>query len=235
MKKLCPLTERLLNVAQAVPKCSLLADIGTDHAYIPIYLVQKGIAERAVASDVVKGPAMRAERNIAEYGLSHKIKVQIADGLNCVYGADVIIIAGMGGKLICDILKQGMLAAKAAGTIVLQPMTAVYEVRKFLHSNGFVITKDTIAKEDDKLYNIITARKGHESYSQDIYYHIGKLTIDHNDPLLPEYIAKKVHSFDVMLENMANSQDIDVIIKRREIAELREQFLKAGEDIGIGK
>ena len=98
------LSPRLLAVARLVPKCSVVADIGTDHAYVPIYLVENGIADFVIASDVVEGPAMRAIENIKRHNLSDKIDVRIGNGLEKVKQADVIIIAGMGGKLICDII-----------------------------------------------------------------------------------------------------------------------------------
>jgi tRNA (adenine22-N1)-methyltransferase len=185
------LSPRLLAVARLVPKCSVVADIGTDHAYVPIYLVENGIADFVIASDVVEGPAMRAIENIKRHNLSDKIDVRIGNGLEKVKQADVIIIAGMGGKLICDIISESRPIIDKAQMLILQPMTAIYEVRRYLHINNFTITDEHLAQEDEKVYNIMVVKSGSEIIEDDIYYHIGKKLIETKDKLLKKYIDKK--------------------------------------------
>ena len=97
------LTPRLLCVAQMVSPCEIVADIGTDHAYIPMYLVQNGVAKKAVASDVVDGPVAIARANVEEYGLDGYVTVAKAYGLKSAEGADIAVIAGMGGSEILSI------------------------------------------------------------------------------------------------------------------------------------
>ena len=226
------LTNRLQSVADAVPKCGTATDVGTDHAYIPIYLVQNGIAQRAIATDIAKGPAEIAGENIKSHGLSDKITVQIADGLNdirtvnvpCCSGLpDVVIIAGMGGKLISDILYKAADCHRTDTEVfVLQPMTAIYELRRFLYENNYEIVAEDLAKEDDKIYNILTVKPLSTVNCQpptDIELHIGK---NHKHPgMLKEYIEKKVQSLSTAIENMGNSDGAAVVEKRKELAELR--------------
>lgn len=222
------LSPRLLAVANLVPKCSVVADIGTDHAYVPIYLIENGRADFAIASDVVEGPAMRAKENIARHNLTDKIDVRIGNGLEKVENADVIIIAGMGGKLICDIISESLPIIATVQMLILQPMTAIYEVRRYLHINNFTITDEHLAKEDEKIYNIMVVKSGSEIIEDDIYYHIGKKLIENKDKLLKKYINKKVHAFDVMIQNMSNSEDVNLAKKMAKIVALKQRFIEIG-------
>lgn len=221
------LPPRLSMVASFVAQCDMLADIGTDHAYIPIHLIQNGRVKRAVASDVSVGPAKIAECNIRQYGLSDRIDVVVGNGLEKIEHADVIVIAGMGGKLICDIIDAGEILARNA-TLVLQPMTAVEEVRRYLHEKSFTIIQEGIAKEDKKLYNVMTVKNGRQIIDDDIYYYIGKKLIENQDEFLGQYILKKVNSFNTAIESMGGS-DKD-IQKKAEFITLKERFLEVYND-----
>ena len=209
----------------------MLADIGTDHAYIPVYLVECGIAKNAVASDVAVGPSKRAENNIKLHGFSDKISVVVGNGLEKIENADVFVIAGMGGNMICDILKDGDVKAKAASCIVLQPMTCVFDVRKFLFENGYEIIFEDLAEEDDKIYNILTVKAGNQTSSNEIYHHLGGYLIENRHPLLGKYIKKKIHSLKIAADNMKNSDSEDVQKKREENLRLIGEFKKVGETL----
>ena len=222
------LTNRLKAVADMVPVCSVVADIGTDHAYIPIYLVQNGIAKEGIASDISEGPAKIARQNIEKYGLVSEISVVVGDGLEGIPYAEVIIIAGMGGKMICDILENGEQTAKAAQLLVLQPMTMACELRKYLHGAGFEILSETLAKEDEKLYNILVVKAGSQSYGDEIFYHLGKSLIDERHPLLGEYIQKRVNALEIALNGMDNS--LGGVDKRNGFAALRNAFMEVYDD-----
>ncbi len=222
------LPPRLYAVAAFVPPCDTLADIGTDHAYIPIHLVQSRVAKRAIASDVSIGPTKIASMNIEQHALSHKISVERGYGLEKAAGADVIVIAGMGGKLICDIIEADLQTARAAKALVIQPMTAVEDVRRFLHEKDFTITKEAIAKEDEKLYNIIAAENGREIIDDDIYYYVGKKLIEGRDSLLGQYILKRVNSLSIAIDNMENSGIMQK--KREEFITLKKRLLEVYND-----
>ena len=215
------LTPRLQAVADSVPPCNLLVDIGTDHAYIPIHLVQSGRAKEAVASDIADGPVSIAASNIACYGLVHKIRTVTAPGLAGISGADVCVIAGMGGLMIKEILENDMEKAKSA-FLVLQPMTHKMELRSFLYENGFTIIGERLAKEGQKLYNILTVRAGQAAPPTETDLWVGAA----GDPLLPEYISKCVKKLDLIIANMEQARGTTHIEQAKRI---RRIFTQAGE------
>ncbi|MBE7021826.1 MAG: SAM-dependent methyltransferase [Ruminococcaceae bacterium] len=181
------MTPRLLAISHSVPDGGSLADIGTDHAYIPIYLCQKGRIDTALAMDVRSGPLSRAEENICRYGLCDRIKTRLSDGLSalCEGEADTVVIAGMGGLLIAELLARAPVTAK---TYVLQPMTAVPELRLWLLENGFAILDECLAQEGEKLYTIITAECGSMTIEKPVYAYVGKRLLEKRDPLTPVLI-----------------------------------------------
>ncbi len=163
------LTPRLQKIADLVPQCSTVADIGTDHAYIPLYLIKEGKVKKAIASDIKKGPVMRAEENIKHQGLAGEIEVRLGAGLETISPdeADVIVVAGMGGILISDILRASLRVVDTARLLILQPMTAVMELREYLCENGFRIENEYVVSEENKMYNIIVCSpKGKTRYNE---------------------------------------------------------------------
>ncbi len=223
------LTPRLQCVADCIKKCRLLADIGTDHAYIPIYAVEKGIADSAIACDVVKGPLKIATDNIKSHGLEEKITPILADGLKSADNADVIVIAGMGGKLICTILENSTEIAKKADYMIIQPMTCSYELRKFLHENGFSITEEKLAKEEDKIYNIMVVKKGNEKFEDEFYYHIGKKLFENHVPMLSEYIRMRADVIKKQIKGLRTSQNPDLHSKAEELEEIFRRFIQEAD------
>jgi len=224
------LTPRLQCVADCLRNCNLLADIGTDHAYIPIYAVQNGIAKRAIASDVVKGPLKIATDNILANNLVDKITPCLANGLESASDADEIVIAGMGGKLICNILKEKYDIAQNADYLIIQPMTCSYELRKFLHTNNFKIVDEKLAKEEDKIYNIMVVTSGKEIYKDDFHYHIGKKLFENNDILLGDYIRLRAEVLKKQFRGMEKSENADIQQQSKELNKLYERFIKEAED-----
>ncbi len=223
------LTSRLQCVADCVKKCRLLADIGTDHAYIPIYTVEKGIAESAIACDVVKGPLKIATDNIKSHGLEEKITPILANGLKAADNADVIVIAGMGGKLICTILENSPEVAKKADYMVIQPMTCSYELRKYLHENGFSITEEKLAREEDKIYNIMVVKKGDEKYTDEFHYHIGKKLFENRSPMLSEYIRMRAEVIKKQIRGLKTSKNPDLHSKADELEEIFRRFIQEAD------
>lgn len=220
------LTPRLQCVADMVKPCRLVADIGTDHAYIPMHLVENGVAQSAIASDVVDGPVKIARENIAEQGLTGKIAVTKAYGLKAVADADVAVIAGMGGKLICDILKEDMAIAKEFDSMVLQPMTCQDDLRKFLHQNGFAIVEEKLAKEDDKIYNVLLVEKGEQFFEDGFYYYVGKAVFDNKDKLLVEYLHKKAEVIKKRIIGMKKSKNTEVSAECKCLESLYDRLIK---------
>lgn len=156
------LSKRLQTIASYIPKGSRVADIGTDHAYLPIYLVQASISPFVVAGEVNPGPLKSAKDQVEAYQLASFIHVRKGDGLAVVKSGevDVVTIAGMGGALICDILDRGGRQLKGVRRLVLQPNVAEKQVRKWLFSHGWSLTAEAILEEDGKIYEILVAEPG---------------------------------------------------------------------------
>ncbi len=153
------MNNRLLTIAGLIEKDVVVADVGTDHAHLAIYLLKNGLANKVIASDVKAGPLAAARRNIADCALEHKIELRLADGLTPYRPAevDVFVIAGMGGHTIADILAADIELARAARYLILQPMQNRPFLRRWLYQNGFSISVEQIAREGTKFYNIIKA------------------------------------------------------------------------------
>ena len=185
------LTERLKAVAKMIPKCNTIADIGTDHAYIPIYAVENDISSYSIACDVNEGPLKIAEKNIKNHLLEDKIKTRLSNGLDKIDldEADTIVIAGMGGQLISEIILNDIDKITEKTTLVLQPMIAQSDLRRFLFENEFSIIDERLAREGNKIYNIIKALKKRQKFD-DIDIFVGRNLL--NDELFEIYAEKNI-------------------------------------------
>ncbi|MGN7476599.1 tRNA (adenine(22)-N(1))-methyltransferase [Solibacillus silvestris] len=157
------LSKRLEMVASFVPTGAVVADIGSDHAYLPCYLVHKGIASRAVAGEVVKGPYESAVKQVRTEGLTDKITVRMADGLAAVEeedGITAVTIAGMGGPLIVSILEKHPQALKSVTRLILQPNIHAKVIREWAIGQGWAIQDEIILEEDGKVYEILVLQRG---------------------------------------------------------------------------
>ncbi len=154
------LTPRLMMVASLVPECQTCADIGCDHAQVAIWLARQCKVDRIIASDVNEGPLSRAKSAVHAANLEDRINCVQTNGLDGIEPQDCVIIAGMGGDLIADILSRAEWTKSGERTLILQPMTAAYRLREFLLKNGYSIVKETYAAEKEKLYAIICAKPG---------------------------------------------------------------------------
>ncbi len=156
--KLPKISRRLAAAAEYVRQGAVIADVGTDHAYLPIFLCLSGKAVGGVASDIHKGPLKRAEENIRAYGLSDKLDTLLCDGLDGIalrHPTDILIL-GMGGELIADILRRADFTRQAGIRLILQPMTHPEILRGFLAENGYTICHESLVQED-RIYQIICA------------------------------------------------------------------------------
>lgn len=202
------INDRLKMIANKIPHCAVLADIGTDHAYIPIYAVLNGLCRRALASDVRAGPLKMADKNIKRYGLEKSIETRLGNGLESILSSecDVIIIAGMGGTLIRDILSTSIEKAHNAKMLLLQPNNAVDVLRKWLYVSGFDIDEELLALDAGKLYSIIEAKwTGTPVEKDEFTYYIGEKLLAGNDPLLQRYLTKKVKELEVIITGRSRS------------------------------
>ncbi|MEX2462420.1 MAG: class I SAM-dependent methyltransferase [Paenibacillaceae bacterium] len=153
------LSKRLLQIAEHVQQGSRLADIGSDHALLPVYLAQQGIIASAIAGELNRGPYTAACKQVAEAGLKQKIEVRQGDGLEVIVPGevDVITIAGMGGLLIVQILTQGISKLEQVQRLILQPNVGEEVVRRWLVENGWFLSAEYIVQEDGKTYEVLIA------------------------------------------------------------------------------
>lgn len=188
------LSKRLGAAAGFVRRGSFIADVGTDHAYLPIALCEAGLIRGAVASDVNEGPKLRAEAHVRASGLKNKISVCLADGLDGLegYAPDDIFMLGMGGELIVSLLSRAEWIKNKNIRLILQPMTHPEAVRAFLFKNGFSVIDEKLV-EDDKIYQIIVAQFGDDyptgyNSATKTELQFGKLNLCRGGELLGEYL-----------------------------------------------
>lgn len=198
------ISERLKTVASFVRTSRTIADIGTDHGYIPIYLCLEEAIDRAIACDVNREPVRRAECNINMYHLGNMIETRLGDGLKPLKAGEVegAVIAGMGGMLIIEILDECLEKTGTLNELVLQPQIDVDKVRKYLHKIGFKIDDEEMIYEDGIYYNVIRAVHGREKYDNEADYIFGKINIDRKNAILKEFIEKEMAKNKKIMEKL---------------------------------
>lgn len=227
------LSIRLQAIADEVKNCKSVADIGTDHGYIPIYLVKNGICEKAIASDINKGPTERARTNVRFEGLSSKINCLTGPGLAPIKNNEVeaIVIAGMGGNLTRDILLADINKVKNYKLMVLQPAQNPEVLREFLYNNKYEILNEELIKEDGKFYELFTVKYNEEAeilkFEDDIFYEVSPMLLKKEHALIKEYIESKISHNEKILSfikddtELANAKKEEV---RKRIVALREMI-----------
>lgn len=192
------LSTRLSKVAAMVEHCDCVADIGTDHAYIPIYLVKNNICKHAIASDINIGPVKKAKLNVSAYNLQSKIECRLGPGLNTLKNkeADIAIISGMGGNLIGDILEDRLDLFKEFQAVILQPIQNPEVLREYIYSKGYEIIDEDLCIDENKFYEIIKIRYAEKQYKADsIYYEISKKLFEEKHPVIKAFILSKCNKY----------------------------------------
>lgn len=208
---------RLKTIAEMV-KYRTVADIGTDHGYIPIYMAMNDMADRVIACDVNEGPLKKANENIEKYGLGNKIESRLGSGLEPVAKAEVetAVIAGMGGMLITTLLGKDLELTKSIKQLVLSPHLDLYETRKYLHRIGFMIEKEAMLKDEGKFYTVISAVAGNEKYALDQDYLFGKYNLDNKNLVLKEYLGYKLKKLELIKASLADAKTENSLSKIKE-------------------
>lgn len=226
------LDSRLSAVASLVRSGKIVADIGTDHAYLLAYLLQEGKIQKGIAADLRKGPLENAKRTLSDCGFEDNVRLLLSDGLDELQKGDCedIVIAGMGGILIKEILERTPWIFDKDIHIVAQPMTHGEVLRKFLLENGFFIEKEAAATDGKRNYCVISAYYDGESRRAESWYtYIGEL-INNTDEISRLYINKIVDTLEkkVTAIKIAGAEDTDNT--ERTLNELKQKIAEVNND-----
>lgn len=188
------LSERLMTIAGFVKKGAKIADIGTDHGYLPVYLMENKITDLAIASDISPGSLDKIIGYVRDHKLEDRIETRLGDGLDVLrpFEVDTVIMAGMGGLLISEILEANKEVTENIDNFIFQPMVASKELRAYLLENNYKIIDEKLAREANKYYEIILAKRGWAQVENPLDLDINPKLIENQDPLLEEFINHKI-------------------------------------------
>lgn len=208
------LSKRMQMVAGMVSKGNVTADIGCDHGFVSIYLIEQGICPHVIAMDVNEGPLLRAKEHICERGLESYIDVRLSDGIDKLQNkeAESIIIAGMGGKLVMKILSDHMDKVRDLKEVILQPQSDLHLVRHFLEENGFQIVQEDMVEDAGKFYPCMKAvfsREKKNAYTEAEQWY-GPFLLQQKHPVLYDYLLKEKQTFEQITEQIKqNAKKVD--------------------------
>ncbi|HFI0176767.1 TPA: tRNA (adenine(22)-N(1))-methyltransferase TrmK [Streptococcus suis] len=218
------LSRRLEAVASYVPQGARLADVGSDHAYLPLFLVEQGRIDFAVAGEVVQGPYQSALQNVEQAGQSDKISVRLANGLAAVELDDqvsTVTIAGMGGRLIAEILEAGKDKLCSVERLVLQPNNREDDVRRWLLAHDFQLIAEEILEENDKIYEILVAEKGNVDLTAD-QLRFGPYLLEEQSATFQKKWLKELDKLTYALEQVPLERQGDRIAISQKIQQIQE-------------
>ena len=210
------LSERLLSVAMMVTPGLSVADVGCDHGYLAIHLIRNNIVPHVIAMDINKGPLERAKTNIIQAGLTDSIELRLSNGLKelDVNEVDSIVMAGMGGPLMVDIMKAGAKICEGAKELILQPQSEIDTVRRYLEEAHYCIVSEDMVYEDGKYYPMMKAVHGEMKLSKEIYYRYGKILIMEEHPVLRQYLRYEKNQLLAIKEGLLQSEQTDKVLDR---------------------
>lgn len=209
------LSIRLKAIASMIEECNSIIDVGTDHGYVPIYLVKNGVIKNAIASDINRGPVEKAKHNITLNNVASQITCRLGSGLSTVKKEEVqvAIIAGMGGNLIRDILEADLDVVKHFKYMVLQPVQNAEVLREYLYSSGYDIIDEEICSDDGKFYEIIKVKYNTKLVEVDsIYYEISKILLDKKSLIMQRFIEYKLQKYSKVYDTL---NDDTILSKNR--------------------
>lgn len=218
------LSRRLEAVASYVPQGARLADVGSDHAYLPLFLVEQGRIDFAVAGEVVQGPYQSALQNVEQAGQSDKISVRLANGLAAVELDDqvsTVTIAGMGGRLIAEILEDGKDKLGSVERLVLQPNNREDDVRRWLLAHDFQLVAEEILEENDKIYEILVAEKGNVDLTAD-QLRFGPYLLEEQSATFQKKWLKELDKLTYALEQVPLERQADRSAISQKIQQIQE-------------
>lgn len=216
------INKRLMKVSEYLNHHKL-ADIGSDHAYLPIYAIQNGLIKEAIAGEVVKGPLLAAQKNTKLYGMNELIEVKLGDGLEVVDDTiDAITICGMGGPLIAQIIEEGKHKLTGHPDLILQANIHALPIRKVLQSIGYQIVDEQLIKDKKHIYEIIVAKKG-EMDLNELELKFGPKLLANKNDLFYEKWQRELESLNKISKQLEHHED------KNRYNEINQQILQIKE------
>lgn len=225
------LSKRLAALAGHVPAGEAVADIGTDHAYLPVYLIQQGISPWVVAGDINQKPFEAARLTVQSSGLEKCIDLRMGDGLSILKPGEVgvLVLAGMGGKSVCAIFAQGLSVLQQAQRLVIQPMRDIPLVRRWLVEHGWRLVDEEMVTEDGHYYVIIVAEPGRELNTDDFTLAVGPRLLEKKDAVLKEFLAGRVLAIRQILMEITRAESA---VARSRAEQLKQETKQIEEVLG---
>ena len=209
-----------------------LCDVGTDHGYVPIALVQGNIIPKAIAVDINKGPLERANEHIRANGLTEQITTRLSNGLEAIHDGEVdsIVIAGMGGELVIHILTAGETVCRSAKELILQPQSDIPHFRRFVMQNGYQIIQEEMILEDGKFYPIMKVVQ-HEGEQPAVWSReeemFGRLLLERKHPVLKLYLERDLRIRSEISAQLESASGDAAMKRRMEVEEEKQLILAA--------
>ncbi|GKX65592.1 tRNA (adenine(22)-N(1))-methyltransferase [Inconstantimicrobium mannanitabidum] len=207
------LSKRLNMILSKVDRCECIADVGTDHGYVVVELIKRELCKKAIATDINKGPLEKAKTNIGFEGMLDRVYCRLGGGFFPIKKGEVnaVIVAGMGGNLIRDIILADMSKVKLMDYLVLQPAQNPEVLREFLYNNSFEVLDEDICEDDGKYYECFKVKFNKDVKNVGTYdeldYEISSVLIDKGDSTIKNYISSKIESYEKILGYLKDNSE----------------------------
>ncbi|GAB6169658.1 tRNA (adenine(22)-N(1))-methyltransferase TrmK [Clostridium carnis] len=216
------LSKRLKFIIKNMDKVVAMADIGTDHGYVPLYALRNDICTKAIASDINKDPLDKARLNAILEGMGDELEFRLGGGLSTVKNQEVqaVVIAGMGGNLIRDILEKDIEKVNNLDYLILQPAQNPEVLREYLYTNDYEILEEDLCLDEDKYYELfkVKRKEGENTSLDSIYYEVSPKLLMSRHPLMKDYLNYKLDQYNKILSFLTDST-VSANERRKEINE----------------
>lgn len=234
------ITKRMKLIANTVTKGNVVADIGCDHGYVSIYLIKQDISPKVIAMDLREGPLKKAKTNTRQSNdkkVIENIEFRISNGFEKLKPkeVDTAIIAGMGGGLICKIIKDGEKVVRELKELIISPQSEIADVRHFLHDNGYRIVSQWMIKDDGKFYTVIKVVNGKDIDYTEIEYKYGKKLIDEKNQILREYLEWDKKRLEKVAASIENKDGENVEARKKQLVDNLAEINDVLEVVAYGR
>ena len=218
------LGSRLSSVASFVPKDAKLLDVGCDHAKLDIYLTEKNLVSKAVATDIKEGPLKEAKKNIKRHKLTNDIETRLGAGLDTyTKDLDTVVVSGLGGKSMMGIFKYSKKKLKTIKTIIISPNNYQSDIKKCLTHLGYYISDETLVKDGKYIYQVIKLEKGYKFYTKkDMFF--GPILLTKKDNMFKEYYKRELKSREILLDILPKNYRLKKYQTKQEIKMIKKEL-----------